>query len=69
MNDPRKKNPTFGVGVFIVVVVLFVIGTLVFNAVRGKREYDEANPAPAAQSQSGGAAAGTSASQAAGAGQ
>jgi hypothetical protein len=69
MNDPRKKNPTFGVAVFIVVVVLFVIGTLLFNAIRGKREYDEANPPPAAQSQSGGAATGTSASQAGGAGQ
>jgi hypothetical protein len=44
MNDPRKKNPVFGVGVFIVVVVLLVIGTLLFNALRGKREYEEANP-------------------------
>jgi hypothetical protein len=69
MNDPRKKNPTFGIGVFIVVVVLLVIGTLLFNAIRGKREYDEANPPPAAQTQSGGAAASTNASQPAGAAQ
>jgi hypothetical protein len=41
MNDTRKKNPTFGVGVMIVVVVLIVIGTLLFNALRGKREYEE----------------------------
>jgi hypothetical protein len=44
MNDPRKKNSTFGVGVFIVVVVLFVIGTVLFNAIRDKRQYEEANP-------------------------
>ncbi|CAM2150599.1 MULTISPECIES: hypothetical protein [Paraburkholderia] len=41
MNEPRKKNPTLGVGVLIVVVVLFVIGTVLFNALRSKREYDE----------------------------
>lgn len=41
MNEPRRKNPTFGVAVFIVVVVLIVIGTVLFNAIRGKREYDE----------------------------
>jgi len=41
MNEPRKKNPTFGVAVLIVVVVLFVIGTVLFNALRSKREYDE----------------------------
>jgi hypothetical protein len=44
MNDPRRKNPAFGVGVLIVVVVLLVVGTLLFNAIRGKREYEEANP-------------------------
>ena len=41
MNEPRRKNATFGIGVFIVVVVLIVIGTVLFNAIRGKREYDE----------------------------
>jgi hypothetical protein len=61
MNEPRKKNPTFGVAVLIVVVVLFVIGTVLFNALRSKREYDEtvgasaaAATASAAASQAGG---------------
>lgn len=58
MNEPRKKSPAFGVGVFIVVVVLLVIGTVLFNAIRGKREYDEAN-----QAQSGSASASAGASQ------
>lgn len=44
MNDPRRKSPTTGLAVFIVVVVLIVIGTVLFNAIRGKREYDEAHP-------------------------
>lgn len=39
-NEPRRQNPTSGVAVFIVVVVLIVIGTLLFNAIRSKREYD-----------------------------
>jgi hypothetical protein len=53
MNDPRRKNPAFGVGVFIVVVVLLVIGTLLFNAIRGKREYEEATqPQPASEAAS-----------------
>ncbi len=64
MNEPRKKNPTFGVGVLIVVVVLFVIGTVLFNAIRGKREYDDANPGQPAS-----AAASANASQPAGTGQ
>jgi hypothetical protein len=64
MNEPRKKNPVFGVGVLIVVVVLFVIGTVLFNAIRGKREYDEANPGQPTS-----AAAGAAASQPAGTGQ
>lgn len=41
MNEPRKKNPTLGVAVMMVVVVLIVIGTVLFNAMRSKREYDE----------------------------
>ncbi|TAM04615.1 MAG: hypothetical protein EPN70_11115 [Paraburkholderia sp.] len=44
MNDPRKPSSAFGVVVFIVVVVLLVIGTVLFNAIRGKREHDEAFP-------------------------
>jgi hypothetical protein len=51
MNDPRKKNPTFGIAVFFVVAVLLVIATLLYNAIREKREFDEQNaPAPAAAS-------------------
>ncbi|HEY4806082.1 MAG TPA: hypothetical protein VIH96_25995 [Paraburkholderia sp.] len=60
MNEPRKKNPTFGVAVLIVVVVLFVIGTVLFNALKSKREYDETVGAGAARAT---ATASTAASQ------
>ncbi|CAG4891101.1 hypothetical protein [Paraburkholderia saeva] len=51
MNEPRRKNPTFGIAVFIVVVVLIVIGTLAYNAIKEKREFDEQNtPMPQAAS-------------------
>jgi uncharacterized protein (UPF0333 family) len=41
MNDPRKKkNPTLGIAVFIVVVVLLVIATLFYNAITEKREFE-----------------------------
>ncbi|MGF6596860.1 hypothetical protein P3T23_001571 [Paraburkholderia sp. GAS448] len=66
MNDPRKKNPTFGIAVFIVVAVMLVIATLFYNAIREKRDFDEQNtPAPAAASVSTttGPAGGTGASQ------
>ncbi len=66
MNEPRKKNPTFGVAVFIVVVVLLVIGTLFYNAIKEKREFDaQGAPVPAAASTSTttGPAGGTGASQ------
>ncbi|WP_322049030.1 hypothetical protein [Paraburkholderia sp. J67] len=66
MNDTRKKNPTFGIGVMIVVVVLIVIGTVLFNALRSKREYDEALGVQAASHS---ASAAASASQASGAAQ
>ncbi|WP_206996792.1 hypothetical protein [Trinickia mobilis] len=47
MSDPRSsKNSTFRIGIFIVVVVLLVIATLLYNAISGKREYDREN-APA----------------------
>lgn len=59
MNEPRKKNPTFAVGVLIVVVVVIVIGTVLFNALRGKHEYDESVGAQATS-----AAASTAASAA-----
>ncbi len=66
MNDPRhpnKSNSTTRVAVLVIVLVLIVIGTFVFNAMKGKREYDEQNAAmpssstPAAQVASGTAAA------------
>lgn len=50
MNDPRqpkKSNPTTRVAVLIVVIVLIVIGTLAYNAIKGKRDYDEQNAAAA----------------------
>lgn len=53
IDDPRRpagkprKNPTRAISVFIVVVVLIVIGTVLFNAIREKREFDQQN-APAA---------------------
>lgn len=48
MNDPRqqkKPNPTTRVAVLIVIVVLIVIATFMFNAIKGKREYDAQNAA------------------------
>ncbi|MBU6488318.1 MAG: hypothetical protein KGQ57_10875 [Burkholderiales bacterium] len=53
MNNPRqpnKSNPTTRVAVLIVVLVLIVIGTLFFNAIKGKREYDEQNASASAAS-------------------
>ncbi len=43
MNEPRKKNPTLGIAVFIVIAVLLVIATLLYNAISGKREFDREN--------------------------
>ncbi|KVE36681.1 hypothetical protein [Burkholderia sp. TSV86] len=48
MNDPRKKNPVFGVAILIVVMVALVIGTILYNAISQKHEYDEAHPPEAA---------------------
>ncbi|WP_322032944.1 hypothetical protein [Paraburkholderia sp. J76] len=64
MSEPRKKNPTVGVAVFIVVVVVFVIGTVLFNALKSKREYEESVGASGAN-----AAASAGASQASGSAQ
>jgi len=63
---PRKKNPTFGIAVFIVVAVLLVIATLFYNAIKEKREFDSENAV--AQSISSDAAA-TAAKPASGAAQ
>jgi hypothetical protein len=46
MKEPRKKNPTFGIAIFIVVAVLVVIATLLYNAISGKREFDRENASP-----------------------
>jgi flagellar basal body-associated protein FliL len=46
MNTPRNKsNPTTRVAALIVVVVVLVIATLLYNAIKGKHEYDEQNAA------------------------
>lgn len=70
MNDPRKKtNPTSRVAAIIIAVVLLVIATLLYNAIKGKREYDRENatdtPAASvpAQAASMAASAATAASQ------
>jgi cell division protein FtsX len=65
MNQPpRKKNPTFGIAVFIVVAVLLVIATLFYNAIKEKRDFDTEN-APSVSVASGAAAAAATATSAA----
>jgi hypothetical protein len=50
MNASRKKpDPTTRVAALIVIVVMLVIATFLYNAIKGKREYD-AQKASAAQS-------------------
>jgi NADH:ubiquinone oxidoreductase subunit 3 (subunit A) len=67
---PRKKNPTFGIAIFIVVAVLLVIATLFYNAITEKREFDRQNePAPTVSSDATAAAAATAAKPASGAAQ
>ena len=64
MNEPRKKNPTFGIAVFIVIAVLVVIATLLYNAISGKREFDRENAvAPSVASGAAAAAGASGASQ------
>jgi uncharacterized protein YpmB len=64
---PRKKNPTFGIAVFIVVAVLLVIATLFYNAIKEKHEFDSQNAA--AESSSSDAASAAAAKPASGAAQ
>jgi hypothetical protein len=64
---PRKKNPTFGIAVFIVVAVLLVIATLFYNAITEKRDFDRQNEPAAISSDA--AAAATAAKPASGAAQ
>ncbi|HDR9486044.1 TPA: hypothetical protein QDC20_006443 [Burkholderia aenigmatica] len=49
MNDQRKKNPVRNVSILIVVAVLLVIGTILYNAISQKHAYDEAHPAEAGE--------------------
>ena len=60
MNEPRKKNPTFGIAVFIVIAVLLVIATLLYNAISGKREFDRENASPPSVASAATAAVGAS---------
>ncbi|MFM0731337.1 hypothetical protein PQQ52_12710 [Paraburkholderia sediminicola] len=54
---PRKKNPTFGIAIFIVVAVMLVIATLFYNAITEKRDFDRQNaPAPTISSDAAAAA-------------
>jgi len=54
---PRKKNPTFGIAVFIVVAILVVIATLFYNAIREKHEFESQNAqAPSISSEAAAAA-------------
>ena len=63
-NPPRKKNPTFGIAVFIVVAVLLVIATLLYNAITEKRDFDRLSaPAPSIASGAAAAKAASGASQ------
>ncbi|CAB3788281.1 hypothetical protein LMG28614_02658 [Paraburkholderia ultramafica] len=54
---PRKKNPTFGIAVFIVVAILVVIATLFYNAIREKHEFESQHAAPSITSDAAVAAA------------
>lgn len=56
MNDPRRPNPTTRVATIIVIAVLIALATLVYNALKGKREYDEQRATSAASAASIGAA-------------
>ena len=60
MNEPRKKNPTFGIAVFIVIAVLVVIATLLYNAISGKREFERENTVTPSVASAAAAAAGAS---------
>ncbi|SIT42954.1 putative signal peptide transmembrane protein [Paraburkholderia ribeironis] len=66
---PHKKNPTFGIAVFIVVAMLVVIFTLVYNAIREKHEFENQSASAAPLISSGVAAAATVLKPASGAAQ
>ncbi|MDN7496702.1 hypothetical protein QZM89_16015 [Burkholderia gladioli] len=54
MSEQRRKNPVRGVSVMIVVIVLAVIGTVLYNAISEKRAYDAEHGAAPASGASGG---------------
>jgi cell division protein FtsX len=55
---PRKKNPTFGVAIFIVIAILLVIATIFYNAIKEKHDFEAQNaPAPSISSDAAAAAA------------
>ncbi|MEA3120160.1 MAG: hypothetical protein QOI13_3430 [Paraburkholderia sp.] len=67
MNAPRKKpDSTTRVAALIVVAVMLVIATFLYNAIKGKRDYDAQN---ASSAQSGSAASMSAAAPAQGASQ
>jgi Tfp pilus assembly protein PilX len=44
MNAPRRKpHATTRVAALIIIVVVLVIATLLYNAIKGKRAYEEQN--------------------------
>lgn len=60
MKEPRRKNPTFGITIFIIVAVLAVIATLFYNAITEKRQFERENtPAPSVSSDAAAAATAT----------
>jgi hypothetical protein len=54
---PRKKNPTLGVAIFIVVAILLVIATILYNAIKEKHDFDSQNASAPALSSDAAAAA------------
>ncbi|MBU6491770.1 MAG: hypothetical protein KGK15_02770 [Burkholderiales bacterium] len=64
MNDNQKTDNTKGFTIFVVVFILLLIGSLLFLALRSKREYDAQNAGYAATAAGAGQAAPGGASQA-----
>ncbi|TAL55556.1 hypothetical protein [Pandoraea sp.] len=64
MNDNQKTDNTKGFTIFVVVFILLLIGSLLFLALRSKREYDAQNAGYAATAAGAAQAAPGAASQA-----
>ena len=56
-NDPSTKNPTLGITVLIVDVVLLVVATILYNSISERREYECENPPESVASAASAAAA------------